>query len=148
MEFLRKANDEVLGIFEEIIRQYNFNYKRITSTQSAIYKDDFAIILTPERGYSNIEYLKKEGDKIFCYWIQPFMCENLTDEDRSNKRADDDLHTKIVNYLIIYEKVLRTKRESMLLGKMDWVDDFKKSKMWSIREIYPNQYSKYGELFA
>ncbi len=147
MEFIRRANDEIPIIFEDIINKYNFNIKKTHSGETVIYKDDYGIVFNGDRDYVNIYFLKKEGDKIFSYWIQPFMMDKLTDEDKSNKREGNDNYTTLINYLLIYEKVLQTKRENMLMGKMDWVEDFKKSSMWSIRELYPKEYSRFKDLF-
>lgn len=147
MEFIRRANDEIPIIFEDIINQYNFNIKKTLSGETVIYKDDYGIVFNGDRDYVNIYFLKKEGDKIFSYWIQPFMMDKLTDEDRSNEREGNDNYTTLINYLLIYEKVLRTKRENILMGQMDWVEDFKKSSMWSIRELYPKEYSRFKDLF-
>ena len=48
---------------------------------------------------------------------------------------------------MIYENVLRTRWESILLGKLDWVEEYKKSKMPSIREFCENEYVKYKDIF-
>lgn len=143
MEYLKIINDEIPIIFKDIMNEYNFKYKRLSTLVSTLYRDDYAITMMVEREYIDIIFIKKEGDIINKYWIQPFILQNLTDEHRSNKREGDDWKTKLTNYLLIYEKVLRTKWESMLMGKMDWVDEYKKSRMPVIRELYPSEYVEY-----
>ena len=143
MEYLKIINDEIPIIFKDIMNEYNFKYKRLSTLVSTLYRDDYAITMMVEKEYIDIIFIKKEGDIINKYWIQPFILQNLTDEHRSNKREGDDWKTKLINYLLIYENVLRTKWESMLMGKMDWVDEYKKSRMPVIRELYPSEYVEY-----
>lgn len=147
MEYLSKINDIIPQIFNDIIKKYDFKYKRFSSSTSILYRDNYVITMMVEREYIDIYFIKEEGDIINKYWIQPFILQDLTDEDRSNKREGDDWETKLINYLLIYEKVLRTKWESMLLGKMDWVEVYNKSKMPAVHELYPKEYAEYKEIF-
>ena len=147
MEYLSKINDVIPEIFSDIIKKYDFKYKRFSSLISILYRDNYVITMMVEREYIDIYFIKKEGDIINKYWIQPFILQNLTDENRSNKREGDDWETKLINYLLIYENVLRTRWESILLGKLDWVEEYKKSKMPSIREFYPKEYVEYKDVF-
>ena len=148
MEFLSKVNDTIPEIFGEIIKTYDFKVQRITSSATLLYKEDYALYLASDRDYVNISFLKKEENKIMNYWLHPFLMENLTDEDRSNTKKEDDLVTKLINYILIYEKVLRTKRKNILLGQMDWVEEYNQTtSMRSIRELYPSQYEKFRKVF-
>ena len=148
MEFLSKVNDTISEIFGEIIKTYDFKVERISSSATLLYKEDYALYLASDRDYVDILFLKKEENRIMNYWLQPFLMENLTDEDKSNTKKEDDLVTKLINYILIYEKVLRTKRTNILLGKMDWVEEYnQKTSMRSIRELYPSQYEKFRKVF-
>ena len=148
MEFLSKVNDAIPEIFGEIIKTYDFKVERISSSATLLYKEGYALYLASDRDYVNISFLKKEENKIMNYWLHPFLMENLTDEDRSNTKKEDDLVTKLINYILIYEKVLRTKRKNILLGQMDWVEEYnQKTSMRSIRELYPSQYEKFRKVF-
>ena len=147
MEYLSKINDVIPEIFSAIIKKYDFKYKRFSTLISILYRDNYVITMMVEREYIDIYFIKKEGDIINKYWIQPFILQNLTDENRCNQREGDDWETKLINHLLIYENVLRTRWESILLGKMDWVEEYKKSKMPSIREFCENEYVKYKDIF-
>lgn len=148
MEFLSEVNDTIPEIFGDIIKTYDFKVERISSTATLLYKEDYALYLASDRDYVDILFLKKEENRIMNYWLQPFLMENLTDEDKSNTKKEDDLVTKLINYILIYEKVLRTKRKNILLGKMDWVEEYnQKTSMRSIRELYPSQYEKFRKVF-
>ena len=148
MEFLREVNDTIPGIFGDIIKTYDFKVERITSSATLLYKDDYALYLASDRDYVDIWYVKKEETKILKYWLHPFLLENSTDEDRSNTKREDGLVTKLINYILIYEKILRTKRKNILMGQMDWVEEYnQKSSMRSIRELYPNEYEKFRKVF-
>lgn len=74
--------------------------------------------------------------------------ENLDDEDRSVQLEGDDIKTKLMNYILIYEKVLRTKWQNILIGQMDWVDACKKATMCVIRELNAKEYDRYKGIFA
>ena len=91
MEFLSKVNDTIPEIFGEIIKTYDFKVERITSSATLLYKEDSALYLASDRDYVNISFLKKEENKIMNYWLHPFLMENLTEEDRSNTKKEDDL---------------------------------------------------------
>lgn len=147
MEFLYRINDMIPEIFEEIIRTYNFKYIRKDSLHSVLAKDNYAIILSVDRDYVDINYLKREGTGIIKYWIHPFLMENLDEEDRSVRREGKDLNTKLINYILLYEKVLRTKWQNILTGKMDWVDDCRKATMCVIRELSGVEYDRCKDVF-
>ena len=147
MEYLKKINDLIPEIFKDIIQKYNFKCKQHSSLKTVLYKDNYIITMLVEREYVDLYFIKEEGDIINKYWIQPFVLQNLTEEDKSNTREGDDWETRLINYLVIYEKVLRTKWESILLGKMDWVEEYKKSKMPSIREFCEKEYVTYKDYF-
>ena len=148
MDFLYKVNDNVPEIFAGIIRTYNFKFMRIDTLHSALVKDNYAIILSVSRDYVDINFLNREVGKIVKYWIHPFLMENLDDEDRSVQLEGDDIKTKLMNYILIYEKVLRTKWQNILIGQMDWVDACKKAKMCVIRELNAKEYDRYKGIFA
>ncbi|MBE5927101.1 MAG: hypothetical protein E7270_09090 [Lachnospiraceae bacterium] len=147
MEFLVRVNDMIPVIFEEVIRKYGFKFKRIKSIESVLYKDDYALTMSVNMDYVDINFLKKEENKIVKYCIQTFVMQSLDENDKSNKREGSDIETKLINYLRIYEKGLQTKWENILMGKMDWVENYKKSFMCIIRELNPKEYSKYKDIF-
>ena len=83
MQFLYKINDMIPEIFDEIRRTYNFKYLRIDGLHSVFVKDNYAIALSVNRDYVDISFFIKEGATIINYWLNPFLMENLDDEDRS-----------------------------------------------------------------
>lgn len=147
MEFLRRVNDRIPSIFTDIIRNYGFNYMRLDSTVSALYKSEYAFIFSVDRDYVDLNYIRKEDNKIIKYWIQGFVIIRLGDEP-VDKLVGDDLETKLTNYLFVYEKSLKTKCESILLGEMDWVSEFKKTPMCVIRELNMKEYNKYKDVLS
>ena len=82
-----------------------------------------------------------------CYVTISFKMENLDEEDRSVRREGKDLNTKLINYILLYEKVLRTKWQNILTGKMDWVDDCRKATMCVIRELSGVEYDRCKGVF-
>lgn len=120
----------------------------IEGLNSALVKDNYAIVLSVDRDYVDINFLYKEGTRIINYWIHPFLMENLDDEDRSVCREKYNVEDKLINYLLIYENVLSKKWQNILMGQMDWVEDYnKKCSMRSVRELEGTLYDKYKCIF-
>lgn len=148
MEFLYRINDMIPEIFSEIIRTYNFKYMRIDGLHSVLAKDNYAISMSVNKDYVDIYFFHREEAIIVKYWLQPFLMENLDDDDRSVARDGDDIETSIINYLLIYEKVLRTKWQNILMGQKDWVEKYDdKSYMRLIREFNAKEYDRYKSVF-
>ena len=147
MEFLARINNMIPDIFEEIIKKYEFKYKRISTLESVLYKEDYAFIMSVDRSHVDIVFLKKEENIIVKYCIQTFVMKSFDVEDRSNQRVGKDVETNLINYLLIYEKGLQTKWTNMLIGQMDWVEEYKKSSMCVISELNPKEYSIYKDIF-
>lgn len=147
MEFLVRVNNMVPVIFDEIIRKYNFKFNRIDSTASILYKNNYAFVLAADRDYVDLNFLRKEDDKIIKYWIQGFVIKKLDEDDRSDNQEAKNLEDRLIDYLVTYEKSLKTKCESILMGQMDWVEDYKKDFMCVIRELNFKEYEKYGKFF-
>lgn len=150
MQFLYKINDMIPEIFDEIRRTYNFKYLRIDGLHSVFVKDNYAIALSVGRDYVNISYFIKEGTTIINYWLHPFLMENLNDEDRSVCLENDNkVETKLINYILLYEKTLKSKWKNILSGQMDWVEEYnKKSSMRSVREFYAAEYIRFKSVFG
>ncbi|MBE5925496.1 MAG: hypothetical protein E7270_00675 [Lachnospiraceae bacterium] len=148
MEFLVRVNNMVPVIFDEIIRQYNFNFMRVDSTVSILYKNNYAFVLSVDRDYVDLNFMKKEDDKIIKYWIQGFVIKKLDEDDRCNTQETKNLENKLIDYLLIYEKSLKTKCRSILMGQMDWVEDYRKDFMCVIRELNAKEYDKYGKFLS
>ena len=100
MEFLSEVNDTIPEIFGDIIKTYDFKVERISSTATLLYKEDYALYLASDRDYVDILFLKKEENRIMNYWLQPFLMENLTDEDKSNTKKEYNLLTSLLNHLL------------------------------------------------
>ena len=148
MELFGRINDRIPIIFEDIIRRYGFNFEKITSSSSIMYKADYGFVMSIDRDYVDINFLRKEGNIIMTYWIQGFLIQKLDDNERSRNEEERTLETYLLGYLFTYEKSLQTKCKSILMGQMDWVDDLKKTPICDIRELNAKEYEKYGKFFV
>lgn len=149
MEYLHKVNNEIPKIFKKIVKKYKLKHMRINGLNSAFVKDNYAIIMSVDRDYVDINFLYRDGTKIIKYWLQPFLIENLDDEDRSVQRVEKDFNTKLINYILLYEKTLSSKWQSILMGQMDWVERYnEKTYMRAIRELNEEEYNNYKGIFG
>lgn len=78
MNFLYDINDMIPKIFEDIINEYGFRYVRIGGLCSVLAKENYAISMSVDRDYVDINFLNREGDKIIKYWIHPFLMEKYS----------------------------------------------------------------------
>ena len=49
MELFGRINDRIPIIFEDIIRRYGFNFEKITSSSSIMYKADYGFVMSIDR---------------------------------------------------------------------------------------------------
>ena len=59
MEYLKKINDVIPQIFDDIIKKYDFKYKRFSSLTSILYRDNYVITMMVEREYIDIYFIKE-----------------------------------------------------------------------------------------
>lgn len=126
-----RANDKVPQYFEFIAQRYDFKFIKISSLKTAIIGNKFAIIIAIERFYVDVYYAIRIEDKKEIFHCGSFLAEKYSSEDRKNLLTEDGAENLILNNLKVIASGLVSKWEMLLLGDINWLDEFRKSKWYS-----------------
>ena len=129
-------NSEIPNYFGTLAKQYNLKIVRISDFKTALVSDTYALIISIDRFSVDIAYVLRNSKGNLClYECGSFFAERYGEEDRVNLIGGTNARDIIIDNFIIISNGLRSKWGHMLNGEPDWINDFEKSKWYSIRNL-------------
>ena len=116
--------DEVEKIFNDIIKDYNYQVKSIKNDKIALVNSKCAIVFSISREGIDIEYICKINTDIFSYWMTNFICSRFTDKDRSQYGETNGFISKIESEFRAISSGLLNNWKDLLSGDKQWIDQY------------------------
>lgn len=150
MKDLRESiNDDIPYYFGNLAIKFGFGFLKINNIKTALVKDEFALIISVDRFYIVIEYVYRNSDgnlvKLCC---DSFFAEKYDDEDRQNLIQAGNAKDKILNEITISRFGLKNKWSEMLEGNKEWIEDFSKSRWFSIVKLADDEKKSLEEVIV
>lgn len=127
-----KINDKIPQYFEFISRKYKLGFTKISDLKTAIVGDKFAIIISIGRFHVDVFYAARIDDERKILHCGNFLAEKYTDEDRQGLLKQEGAENIVLNDLRIIASGLENKWAEILRGETNWIEDYKKSKWYSV----------------
>ncbi len=117
--------------FAEIVKTYNLKEKKIRNNVMAYISSNYVLMVTIEHFGITLSYSTKE-DLPNMYYCNNFLAEAFDDNDRVGIQLGDDANTRIKNDILVTSRGLVSKWENILKGDTKWLEDYKKSRWYSM----------------
>ena len=131
MDLHEKINNMVPSYFEKIITQYDFQSIKVSEVTTALYKNNFALVIGIDRFNADLTYVYRDKDnriiKLFC---DGFFAERYYDPDRKHLSELSTIKDYIINDLVIICDGMLKTWKNVLEGKQDWISDYKLSEWY------------------
>lgn len=141
-----KINESVPQYFEIMAHKYGLYFVKISDLKTAIVGNKFAIIISIGRFDVDVIYATKIEGKKEVLRCGNFLAEKYTFADRQNLLEPEGAKNIVLNNLKVIASGLESKWVSLLQGDVKWIDDFRKSKWYSVANLTPNEDKKLWEL--
>ena len=108
---------------------------KIAPLKTAIVGKKFALIITIDRFYTDVDYVYKEDENILLYSCGDFFAEKYNEEDRVGLLSGNGADILVRNDIIVTVNGLANQWGDVLEGKREWIDKFKKSSRFSVGKL-------------
>ena len=134
MDLHEKINNMVPSYFEKIITQYDFQSVKISEVTTALYKNNFALVIGIDRFYADIDYIYKDDkNQIIKLYCHNFFVEKFAGSNNLYLPALTTVEDHIINDLLAICDGMLKKWKNVLEGKREWISDFKLSEWYEAR---------------
>ena len=131
MDLHEKINNMVPSYFEKIITQYDFQSVKISEVTTALYKNNFALVIGIDRFNADLTYVYRDKDnRIIELFCDGFFAERYYDPDRKPLSELSTIKDYIINDLVVICDGMLKTWKNVLEGKQDWISDYKLSKWY------------------
>lgn len=141
-----EINERVPQYFEFISKKYKFNFVKISTLKTAIVGNKFAIIISIGRFNVDVFYATIIDGKREVLQCGNFLAEKYTYEDRQNLLVGEGAESIILNNLKVIASGLESKWGALLQGDLNWIEDFRKSKWYSVASLTQDECNVLWEL--
>lgn len=142
-----KINNDVPKYMKDVCDKYNLFCVKVSSLKTALVGEKFALVIAIDRFYATVSYLYMEGKNIKKYSCGNYFAEKYDNDDRINLLAGEGAENIVRNNLIIIANGLSNKWRNVLEGERGWLEDYEKSKWFSVERLLPEEISKIEQYF-
>lgn len=142
-----KINDDVPLYMGRICENYKLFCVKISSIETALVGKKYALIIGIDRFYVTVSYLYMDDKEIKVYSCGNYFAEKYDAGDRINLLNGKGAEILIRNELIIIANGLQNKWKNVLEGKIEWIENYKKSKWFSVDRLLPEEIEKIERYF-
>lgn len=134
--FDNKTYEELFcELYKDIANKYNLKIRKNSKTEMSLTSNIFTLLLSYDMDTVWIYYIFNQTKET--YLISNYVNVNAEDVDRNDIPKDEIISKQIKRILVIQSRVLDRKFGNLLIGKMDWFEDYKKSKFYCLSN-FPN----------
>lgn len=126
-----RMNENIPKYFGLISQKYNLRIVKISSTKTAIVGSKFAIIILIGKFTVDVYYATRIGSSKEILNCGSFLAEKYSLENRQDLLKNDEAESIIINELKVISSGLVSKWETILLGDLNWIAEFKNSRWYS-----------------
>lgn len=142
-----KINNDIPLYMEDICKNYKLFCIKISPLKTALIGKRFALIIAIDRFYATVSYLSTEEKTIKVYSCDNYFAEKYDDNDRINLLNGYGAESIVRNNIIIIANGLVNKWTNVLKGEIDWLENYKKSKWFSVERLLPEELEKIEQYF-
>lgn len=119
---------------------------KISALKTATVGNKFAIIISIGRFDVDVFYATRIDNKREIFNIGNFLAEKYTFEDRQKLLEGEGAEIIILNNLKVIASGLDSKWGDLLQGDLKWIEDFRKSKWYSVASLTQDESKVLWEL--
>lgn len=142
-----RINNDVPKYMKNMCDKYNLFCIKVSSLKTALVGKRFALIIAIDRFYVTVSYLYMEDKDIKIYSCGNYFAEKYDNDDRINLVMGEGVENIIRNNIIIIANGLLSKWKNVLEGEMGWIENYKKSKWFSVERLLPEEIDKIKQYF-
>lgn len=142
-----QLNKQIPDYFAEIINKFQLKIVENTEIETALAGKNFAIIITLDRFYAEIDYVHRNENGLKKYRCSSFFAEKYSQEDREDLLAEESAKEIIINNFVVISRGLVSKWQEVLEGKTEWLEQYRKSEWASISNLRDFEVDKLHQYF-
>lgn len=137
-----KINEDIPLYMEGICEKYKLACIKISPLKTALVGEKYALIIAIDRFEATVSYLCRDGKEIKLYSCDNYFAEKYDADDRINLLGGEGAENMVRNNIIIIANGLANKWRNVLEGETDWIENYKKSKWFSVQKLLPEEIEK------